>query len=213
MRSAPTRRRLLRRRPHLRRPRRRSSSPRCAVAPDVEVEAPPELRERLGKTRGVFAQLRGRNRIDDETWDDLEDTLLMADVGMPVTERILGDVKERAKAERTADSDGLMTLLHTELVTLLTSSPDGGDKPRTLTHTEANPTCGCSSASTASARRPRSPRSRARDRRRPHASCSPPPTRSGRRGRAADALGRGHRRRASSAARRAPTPVRSSTTP
>jgi fused signal recognition particle receptor len=104
-----------------------------------EVEAPPELRERLGKTRGVFARLRGRNRIDDETWDDLEDTLLMADVGMPVTERILGDVKERAKAERTADSDALMALLHTELVALLTSSPDGGDKPRTLTHTAGEP--------------------------------------------------------------------------
>jgi fused signal recognition particle receptor len=99
--------------------------PEVAPTPEAAVEAPPELKERLGKTRGVFARLRGRNRIDDETWDDLEDTLLMADVGMPVTERILGDVKERAKAERTADSDALMALLHTELVALLTSSPDG----------------------------------------------------------------------------------------
>src|SRR6185503_6396358 len=97
---------------------------------EVEVEAPPELKERLGKTRGVFARLRGRNRIDDETWDDLEDTLLLADVGMPVTKRILTDVKDRARAERTADSDALMALLHTELVALL----DEGDKPRTLTH-------------------------------------------------------------------------------
>jgi len=117
-------------------------------APEVEVEvaapAPaeveaPELKERLSKTRGVFARLRGRNRIDDETWDDLEDTLLMADVGMPVTERILGDVKERAKVERTADSDALMALLHTELVALLTSTPDGGEKPRALTHTAGEP--------------------------------------------------------------------------
>jgi fused signal recognition particle receptor len=105
------------------------------VAVEAEVEAPPELRERLGKTRGVFARLRGRNRIDDDTWDDLEDTLLMADVGVPVTERILGDVKDRAKAERTSDSDALMTLLHAELVALL----DDGDKPRTLTHTDGEP--------------------------------------------------------------------------
>src|SRR4029079_8262415 len=109
------------------------------AAPVVEPEIAPELRERLGKTRGVFARLRGRNRIDDETWDDLEDTLLMADVGMPVTERILGDVKERAKVERTADSDALMALLHTELVALLTSGPDGGAKPRALTHTAGEP--------------------------------------------------------------------------
>src|SRR4051794_16845122 len=100
-----------------------------------EVEAAPELKERLSKTRGVFARLRGRNRIDDETWDDLEDTLLMADVGMPVTERILGDVKERAKAERTGDSDALMALLHTELVALL----DDGEKPRALTHLAGEP--------------------------------------------------------------------------
>jgi fused signal recognition particle receptor len=112
-------------------------------APEAEVEAPaapveveaPELKERLSKTRGVFARLRGRNRIDDDTWEDLEDTLLMADVGVPVTERILGDVKERAKAERTGDSDALMTLLHTELVALL----ENGDKPRTLTHTDGEP--------------------------------------------------------------------------
>jgi fused signal recognition particle receptor len=98
----------------------------------VEVEAPPELKERLGKTRGVFARLRGRNRVDDETWEDLEDTLLLADVGLPVTERIMADVKDRAKAERASDSDALMALLHAELVALL----DDGDKPRTLHHVD-----------------------------------------------------------------------------
>jgi fused signal recognition particle receptor len=103
------------------------------VAP--EVEAPPELKERLGKTRGVFARLRGRNRIDDETWDDLEDTLLLADVGVPVAERILTDVRDRAKSERTSESDALMALLHTELVALL----DEGDKSRALTHTAGEP--------------------------------------------------------------------------
>jgi fused signal recognition particle receptor len=103
------------------------------VAPEVAPEI--ELKERLGKTRGVFARLRGRNRIDDETWEELEDTLLLADVGMPVTERILADVRERAKAERTGDSDALMALLHTELVALL----DEGDKSRTLTHAAGEP--------------------------------------------------------------------------
>jgi fused signal recognition particle receptor len=102
---------------------------------EVEVEAPPELKERLGKTRGVFARLRGRNRIDDDTWEDVEDTLLLADVGMPVTERILGDVKERARAERTADSDALMAVLHTELVALLHE----GEKSRALTHVDGEP--------------------------------------------------------------------------
>jgi len=72
-------------------------SPEDAIAdagtaePEAEqiVEAPPPLRERLGKTRAAFARLRGKGRISDDTWEDVEDTLLLADVGMPTTERIL----------------------------------------------------------------------------------------------------------------------------
>jgi len=100
-----------------------------------EEEELPPLRDRLGKTRAAFAKLRGRGRIDDETWDDLEDTLLLADVGMPVTERILGDVRERARESKAADSDALMGLLHTELVALL----DDGDKSRAMTRVADEP--------------------------------------------------------------------------
>jgi fused signal recognition particle receptor len=78
--------------------------------------------------------LRGR-AIDDDTWDDLEDTLLLADVGVATTERILTDVRARAKAEKVADSDALMGVLHGELVTLL----DGTGKPRTLEHVPGEP--------------------------------------------------------------------------
>jgi fused signal recognition particle receptor len=120
---------------------RPAEAPRAGESPAVAgtVEAEPEpkgrvLRDRLGKSRAAFAKLRGR-RIDDDTWEDLEDTLLLADVGVPTTERILGDVRERAKNEKTSDSDGLMALLHGELVALL----DDGDKTRALTTTEGEP--------------------------------------------------------------------------
>ena len=53
--------------------------------PDVAVEAP-RLRDRLGKTRATFSGLVGTFRrggkIDDDAWDELEETLLLADVGM-----------------------------------------------------------------------------------------------------------------------------------
>ena len=105
--------------------------------PEAEqiVEAPPPLRERLGKTRAAFARLRGKGRISDDTWEDVEDTLLLADVGMPTTERILADVRDRAKSERAGDGDELMSLLHSELVALL----DEGDKTRTLLHVPDEP--------------------------------------------------------------------------
>jgi fused signal recognition particle receptor len=106
-----------------------------AEAGIAEPEAQREsLRDRLGKTRAAFSRLRGRG-IDDETWDDLEDTLLLADVGIPTTERILGDVRGRAKAEKVTDTDALLGLLHTELVALL----DDGDKPRTLVAIDGEP--------------------------------------------------------------------------
>jgi fused signal recognition particle receptor len=100
-----------------------------AAQPEAEPkEQERALRDRLGKTRAAFSRLRGRARIDDDTWDDLEDTLLLADVGIPTTERILADVRARANAEKVADTDVLLGLLHTELVALL----DAGAKVRTL---------------------------------------------------------------------------------
>jgi fused signal recognition particle receptor len=100
----------------------------------VEELKPVKLKDRLGKTRAAFARLRGRG-IDDDTWDDLEDTLLLADVGVATTARILDDVKARAKAEKLADTDTLMGVLHGELVTLL----DATGKPRTLEHVAGEP--------------------------------------------------------------------------
>ena len=100
----------------------------------VEEEQPLKLRDRLGKTRAAFARLRGRG-IDDDTWDDLEDTLLLADVGVATTERILTDVKARARAEKVADTDTLMAVLHRELVTLL----DGTGEVRTLEQVAGEP--------------------------------------------------------------------------
>ncbi|MET0920040.1 MAG: signal recognition particle-docking protein FtsY [Acidimicrobiia bacterium] len=98
-----------------------------AVEPDVEVEGEaPRLRDRLGRTRGSFlrslAAVRGRNTVDDATWDELEETLLLADVGLPTTERILDDLRARAKDERISDPETLIGALRDELVGLLEST-------------------------------------------------------------------------------------------
>ena len=81
--------------------------------PPVEVPpAPPSLRDRLAKARtaftGVFAGVLGRSAITDETWNDLEEALLRADVGLGVTDALLDDLKQRVarpadhRAERVA---------------------------------------------------------------------------------------------------------------
>jgi fused signal recognition particle receptor len=122
-------------------------------APEVEVEAPPaepvappepvaprekvRLRDRLGKTRAAFAgylgSLTGRGAIDDDTWDELEEALLLADVGVPTTTRLLDDLRERAAAAKVTDPGALVDLLRDEIVDDLADADralhDGTDKP------------------------------------------------------------------------------------
>jgi fused signal recognition particle receptor len=90
-----------------------------------EVIEKPRLRDRLGRTRAAlssaFRGMRGRT-VDDETWDELEEALLLADVGLPTTARLLDAVRTRAKADAVADADGVVELLRTEVTALL----DGG---------------------------------------------------------------------------------------
>ena len=94
------------------------------VLEEITLEKP-RLRDRLGRTRaafsGVFTGLRGR-KIDDETWDDLEEAMLLADVGLNTTQRILDAVRARAKADDVVDADGLVALVRDEVVAILDSS-------------------------------------------------------------------------------------------
>jgi fused signal recognition particle receptor len=101
------------------------------------VEAP-RLRDRLGKTRAAFvrslAAVRGRGTVDDDTWEELEETLLLADVGLPTTTRLLDNLRERARTQRISEADALVDALHVELVALLDESGD-----RTLTTNAGEP--------------------------------------------------------------------------
>jgi fused signal recognition particle receptor len=95
-----------------------------APAPEVapEVIERPRLRDRLGRTRsafaGAFTRVRGR-KIDDETWDELEEALLLADVGMSTTARLLDAVRTRAKDASISEPDDLVALIRDEVTALL----------------------------------------------------------------------------------------------
>jgi fused signal recognition particle receptor len=106
-------------------------------APEPVVEAPrepeviekPRLRDRLGRTRsgflGAFGRMRGK-KIDDDTWDELEEALLLADVGMTTTTKLLDAVKTRAKETSASDPDDLVALMREEVSSLLARDPDAG---------------------------------------------------------------------------------------
>src|SRR5437016_3632622 len=79
-----------------RRERKRRGSD-AAVTDDAPSR--PRLRDRLGRSRAAFtglgSRLRARGTLDDEAWDELEETLLLADVGMETATDLLTRVQAR----------------------------------------------------------------------------------------------------------------------
>lgn len=102
-----------------------AAEPEAPVAPAaepevVEPEAPPATyRGRLERARsalaGALGSLRGRERLDDEAWDDLEEALIRADVGVSTTQQLLDAVRGRVKEEGITTPDGLLDAVKTEM--------------------------------------------------------------------------------------------------
>ena len=74
------------------------------------------LRQRLSKTRqnlsgGLADLLLGKKQIDDELLEQLEDQLLMADVGMPATRKITSHLTESLQRKQLKDSESLIGAL------------------------------------------------------------------------------------------------------
>ena len=106
--------------------------PEQAGAPVPEPEQEPEpasYRGRLGKARGLLSgyvgAIRARGKIDASTWDDLEEALIRADVGVGATDALLDDLRTRVKAGEIAGPDALVDALKADLVAMLASGSSG----------------------------------------------------------------------------------------
>ena len=110
-------------------------------ATDEEAESGPEpepeierasFRTRMSKARGAltgaFLGIRSRGGITNETWDDLEEAMLRADVGVRVTDELLEGLKGRVKSKEIADPDALLAALQAEMRSRL----EGADRALTF---------------------------------------------------------------------------------
>jgi fused signal recognition particle receptor len=82
------------------------------------------LRQGLSRTRaslgdGLARLFLGRKEIDEELLEELETTLLLADVGVEATRAIIDDLTERVDRKQLTDPEALMTALREELADLL----------------------------------------------------------------------------------------------
>ena len=100
--------------------------------PVVEPEPAPEpveplsLRDRLSKARasfsGAFGSILGRGAITDETWDDLEEALLRADVGLGVADGLLEPLKQRVRSKEITEPSDLLAALQADMIAELAGS-------------------------------------------------------------------------------------------
>ncbi len=101
------------------------------------------LRARLSKSQNVFGRgllaLLSRDKLDEDTWDEIEETLISADVGVEPTRQIVERLRERARVQGTATAAELKDMLADELVEALDPTVDRtlkatpqGDRPAVL---------------------------------------------------------------------------------
>jgi fused signal recognition particle receptor len=111
-----------------------------------EVERPEPSAGRLVRLRGRLARsntalgqgllaLLSRERLDAATWDDVEATLLQADLGVGPTQELVERLKARVRVDGVHDPAQAKALLREELLTLVAPDLDRG----LATHREGRP--------------------------------------------------------------------------
>jgi fused signal recognition particle receptor len=96
------------------------------------------LEASLQKTRsGIFGRigtLFQENEITEELWDELEESLIMADVGVETTQELVEKTRNRVERENVKATKDAYTVLKQEMVALLRSDePLHIEEPRILT--------------------------------------------------------------------------------
>ncbi len=91
--------------------------PHLEFEPEFEAERA-SLRDRLSNARGTFsgflASVVSRG-VDDATWEELEEALILADAGAGTTAALLDRLRERAKGDRVSDAEALVAMLKAQM--------------------------------------------------------------------------------------------------
>jgi len=98
-------------------------APAAPVAvPEAPPAAPPSYRSRLGGVRGLFSgalsSMRA-GRIDQDTWDSLEEALIRADVGVSTTTALLDELRSKVETKQIHGGDDLLEALGNSIRELL----------------------------------------------------------------------------------------------
>ncbi|UNK47384.1 signal recognition particle-docking protein FtsY [Arthrobacter sulfonylureivorans] len=107
----------------------------AAALETIPVETPAPVQGRLARLRarlvksnnalgkGLLALLAS-DKIDDDVWDEIEETLLLADLGTEPTLELVDALKERVKVEGSRNPEQVKAMLREELIKLVDPSID-----------------------------------------------------------------------------------------
>ena len=97
--------------------------------PAQEVEVPESIPSRMGRLRARLARsgalgksllsLLSRGDLSATDWEEIEDSLLIADLGLDATEELMEALRTRVKVENTSDPQVVRALLREELLKLV----------------------------------------------------------------------------------------------
>ena len=125
----------------------------ASAAPALDTpEAPADrmvrLRERLSRSgalgRGILTLLTRGSGVDEDTWDEIEETLLLADLGPDATDEMIENLRRRIQVLGTDDAGAVREVLREELVALVNpdldrrlaatrrTAPDGTEVPSVM---------------------------------------------------------------------------------
>jgi fused signal recognition particle receptor len=130
-------------------------APAAVLPPAAEreapsIEQPPPLAGRLVRLRGRLARsqtgfgsvllgLLSRGALDDQAWEDIEDTLLTADMGVSPSRQIVEELKTQVQVAGTRNADDVRAMLRGELIRAIGPDMDRslharrhGDRPAVL---------------------------------------------------------------------------------
>ncbi len=100
---------------------------------EVEIPEPTKgrlhrLRERLARSNNTLGKgllaLLSRDDINDDTWDEVEEVLLTADLGVAATTELMDRLRTRIQVEGARDTETVRALLRSELLTLVDPQMD-----------------------------------------------------------------------------------------
>jgi fused signal recognition particle receptor len=104
----------------------------------VEEAVRPKFRDRIGRARstisGYLGSIVSRSGIDDETWEELEEALIRADVGVRTTQAVLDDLRHEVKDKGITEPVALLEQLKGDLKVRLA----GGDRSLRLDEGQTN---------------------------------------------------------------------------